>query len=192
MIAHSAAAAINVIVVEVENGAQTDVRVSFSGSLVFTTPIQDPDGAGAVASVFPNFSGTQITVGSTGYFVGGAGILSSAPEVVALGSALGTPSTTTVLGFFGSQVAWSDVHVAGGDGSGLVSEIIADPTRDTYIIPNTTLVDINADIGSIAPGTVLWTANAGGDTFTFIPEPGSAAALLGAVSISFVLLRRRR
>lgn len=138
--------------------------------------------------------GSLIVVhGRLGYANGGIGVATMSNLD---GGNLLSGGGDSVFGFVGDSLYWDDRHVGAGMGqSGMgVTLFTVDPIIDSFVIPNASLSDINADATNIAEGFTLWTANAGGDTFNFsrtapVPEP-SAALLCGLGALG--LIRRCR
>lgn len=99
------------------------------------------------------------------------------------------------IGFIAASVMYGSGRVTGITLGG-VSQVTADPDEDTMVVANKTLADMNADAGSIAEGTTLWTATTTGDTFIFsrvapVPEPSEIALVAGVGLLGLGLVRVR-
>jgi len=99
------------------------------------------------------------------------------------------------FGFNGVNLLWSLQHVSGQAPGGVVTELTAAPSIDTFLLPGQSLASLNAEPGDIAEGAILWTSNGtAADTFIFsrlAPVPEPASALLCGLSILCLLSRRR-
>jgi len=140
-----------------------------------------------IATAFTSFSGVEVT--SMGGSYVGAGITATTPGSVTMNTfsfnpfpVLGlSPMWTTTVGTLASFDLFSPISVVQGSDALTLSGVVIlhlagyDPT----------------------PGTWVFTANQGGDSFSFsssnasVPDGGSTAMLLGAALSAVALLRKK-
>ena len=166
---------------------ESDVRVSFSGSIELS--------GAASPSVFgpaSNFISDSAVLrgGTIGSRIANAGSNTSTSLSFRL-----TPFTDSVeiFGFNSSALFFSDRHNIDPD-AGAPTILTTDPSLDTFLITDRTLLELRASANDIEEGALLWTANGTADTFIFsrlapVPEPSVIA--LGGVALLGILRRRR-
>lgn len=192
--AQTSQAVITVLFAEERDGANTNVRVSFSGTLALPSIVGTPLN---ITSSFATINNTQISQSA----VGALGIpnIGTSSDSGLTNTDFGNINSTSnrTIGFLSGMLVFDGLAITTSP-DGMGSQLTVDPDQYFFIFGDRNLQDLNADESNeaLTEGAILWTANTTGDTFVFsrsalatVPEPSSA--LLLSLSL-FGLLRRRR
>ena len=174
----------------VEEG--TDVRVSFSGSILVDPNLVE----GTFASFVPEPFGV-VDLDAAVLFVNGfvrdfsVGMVH--PSSLVFAGLVFMNVGSQPFGYLGDDLVFGEDDITVG-GVGAVSEITVDPSDSFFVIGNTTLADVLG--ASSVDGDTLWTATTTNDTIVLstsapvmVPEPSSAILCFFA---GIGLLRRKR
>jgi len=132
------------------------------------------------AAVSQQSSSTQSTVANIVYNIGNAGI--STPNVD--GSAFDSAQTTNIY-------MLSTGSFANFNGTGVGSASVSSTSNSLNLYALTPGVSGGGSATKLGYFTLTDTAGAFSLSFTAIPEPSTYAAILGALTVGFVLVRRR-
>ena len=179
----------------VEEG--TDVRVSFSGTLLLDPTLISGNIADNNDRINVGLGGSGIVFLTPGPFLGNMFSGNSISSSLAFIDSNYSPSAftsfgPTSFGFVFNTLFWEESSITGGV-TGAVSEITVDPSESFFVIGNTRLADVLG--GTTGDGDTLWTATTN-DTIVLstsapviVPEPSSAIFCFFA---GIGLLRRKR